>query len=162
MTDERPLHGAMHPEGVGRWCRACWMYVTHYEWDERHKHHGEERFSNDEHSESYKMSDNLATNLGFNELTSTAAIVFREGDDLHSFVGDYGPTDEHFRKVACSTMFYFDGDEIVVIGDFNGHAVFRRFDDDYGSLAMITWARLVDECEPVADGWITMPKEDNE
>lgn len=104
------------------------------------------------------MGDDVATSLGFGELEDTAAIVFREGDDLYSFVGNYGPTDERFRKVACSTLFDFDGDEIIVIGDFNGHAVFRRFDDDYGTVGMITWDRLVDECEPVADGWINMPE----
>lgn len=108
------------------------------------------------------MSDDLATELGFNELDDTAAIVFREDDELQSFVGDYGPTDKHFRNVAQSTLFNFNGDEIVVIGDFNGHAVFRRINGDYNRLSMITWARLVDECFPVADGWINMPGENDE
>lgn len=102
------------------------------------------------------MVEDLATSLRFNELDGTAAIVFRDGDDIHSFVGDYGPTDGQFRKEARSTVFDFNGDKIVVEGDFNGHAVFRRV-DNYESICMVTWARLVDECEPVADGWINMP-----
>ena len=102
------------------------------------------------------MTD-LAELLGFDELDDTAAIVFREGDELYSFVGDYGPTDEEFRRIARSTVFDFNGDEIVVLGDFNGHAVFNRY-EEWGCLGMITWQRLVDECEPIADNWIEMPE----
>jgi len=101
------------------------------------------------------MSEKIEA-LGLDELDETAAIIFREKDELCSFAGDYGPTDEQFRQVARGTLFAFDDNEIVVVGDFNGHVVFRRIDND--NLGMITWRRLVEEYEPVAENWIEMPE----
>lgn len=103
------------------------------------------------------MSD-IITDLGLDQLDDVMAFVTSEDGDLYSFVGDYGPTDEKFRRQAHGTLFSHDGDEILVEGDFNGHAIFRRFGvGGYHSLGAITWQRLVDECEPVADNWIDMP-----
>ena len=95
--------------------------------------------------------------LGLDELDDKAAIVLRDGDELYSFIGDYGPADEEFRRLAQGTLFWFGDDEILVNGDFNGHAVFNRLKED-DALGMITWKRLVEECEPVCSGWIEMPE----
>lgn len=93
-------------------------------------------------------------------------VAFHEGE-AYAKRGDYGfpPTDdvdEFRRRVAELVGTYFerdDGTVVELVGDFNGHAVYREADavkaqEDaatYARVFMVEWSRFEDEFDVMGD-----------